>query len=195
MYGLVAVYLSQACKRDPTSLFFYPNTAYQAKYSRRIKEEAVEFVQDSNYTDLFIALSASLPTVLCVGIPSIMRNNSQYLHYTIGSLFNGLSDTERQEIIFLVLIANTVPRVHYAYEQPWLKQVVDIVFKYNETLPGYDDLVALEGSKDYWTKGRLDYTFILERCSDTGAPYILIAEDDVLAGDRWYLQTKQALQS
>lgn len=130
MYGLVAEYLSQACKRDPTSLFFNPNTAYQAKYSRTRKR------------------TAGGPTVLCVGIPSIMRNNSQYLHYTIGSLFDGLSDNERQEIIFLVLIANTVPRVHYAYEQQWLKQVMDIVFEYNETLPGYDHLAALEASQD-----------------------------------------------
>jgi hypothetical protein len=52
--------------------------------------------------------------------------------------------------------------------------------------------MELEGEL-FREKGLFDYTYLLESCYDTGAPYIAIFEDDVIAMDGWYHRTLSSI--
>jgi GR25 family glycosyltransferase involved in LPS biosynthesis len=65
---------------------------------------------------------------------------------------------------------------------------------------GYDvmpeqmrELQMLEEQQDFSTKAVFDYTYALENCYNTQAPWIIIFEDDVILGDGWLVKTLQAL--
>lgn len=53
----------------------------------------------------------------------------------------------------------------------------------------------MEGKKSHWLKSKFDYAFVLDECKKTGAPYILMLEDDVVFLDGWRHRTMQALDS
>jgi hypothetical protein len=44
-------------------------------------------------------------------------------------------------------------------------------------------------------KPLLDYFHLLEACAPTGAEYVLMLEEDVVAAANWFLQTNMTLQS
>lgn len=131
---------------------------------------------------------------MCVGIATVGRDGEQYVRSTIGSLLDGLTPKERGEIYFLVLIAHTAPHVHPIYGEQWLTNVVDKVLLYDVSQTQMTDLMAWEKDKDYRKKAIFDYTYVLQRCQDTGAQWIAMIEDDTLAVDGWYPKAMEALQ-
>jgi hypothetical protein len=127
-------------------------------------------------------------------MPSIMRRDEQYMHLAVGSLFYGLTEKERQEIEFVPMIADTDPTQHYAYQQMWLKNVADEILVYNQTSPEFHWLSRLELEQNYWEKALHDYTTSLRRCLDSGAKFIAMVEDDIIACPEWYSLVKAALE-
>lgn len=124
-----------------------------------------------------------------------MRDDEQYFHEAVAALFHGMTEHERQEIVFMPFIAHTEPRLHYAYQEPWLEHLADNNVEYNKSSPEYPHICDAERNKNSWEKGLIDYRLILEACYDSGASYNLIIEDDVLALYGWFSKTKGALQS
>lgn len=51
-----------------------------------------------------------------------------------------------------------------------------------------------EESGNFREKGVFDYNQALQRCYDTGAPYVGIFEDDILLADGWFVRTLRGLQ-
>lgn len=186
-------YCSYAFHRDPTSAFFDPARGYERKYSLDRQAEADSYIHNGN--------RSSFPSVppkavqMCVGIATVGRDGEQYVRSTIGSLLDGLTPKEREEIYFMVLIAHTAPHVHPIYGEQWLTNVVDKVLLYDVSQTQMTDLVAWENAKDYRKKAIFDYTYLLQRCYDTGAQWIAMIEDDTLAVDGWYPRAMEALQT
>jgi hypothetical protein len=182
---IVVFYLYGISSRDPGSFFFDQNTAYARRYSSIRQEQAEHFIK--------IALTtpghgrSATPVPLCVGIPSIARDNVRYLGTTVGSLLQGLSSEERDGIHLVVFIAHTEPSVHPTYQEAWLEHLTDEVLLYNLSQAELSHVKELE--KDHALhreKGLFDYNYLLKRCYATGASNVAILEDDVVAMDGWY---------
>lgn len=192
---LVVVYaLRSTCDRDPGSIFFKPATAYQPKYSLIRQEQAEHYINQSS-TDAKIVpsdLSPEQEKHLCVGIPSVGREGTRYLRTTVGSLLEGLSPEERENIHLVVLIAHSDPFANPEYHEPWLANLVDHVLLYEPSQ--LDHITALEADVGNREKMLYDYAYTLRTCIDAKTPYIAMLEDDVLASDGWFWRTLLGLQ-
>lgn len=85
--------------------------------------------------------------------------------------------------------------------EPWLGHTVDEVLFYNETLSPKDivKIVDLEKSSEFRNeavreKEVFDFELVLKECFETGAEYVAMLEDDVLAMDGWMHRTLKALE-
>jgi len=191
IYVALIRYCSSAYYRDPTSYFLDPNRAYERKYSVVRKEDAESYIHNTN-TSTFPRITPK-KLKMCVGIATVARDGDQYVRSTIGSLLDGLTPDERGEIHLGVLIAHTGPHVHPIYGQQWLTNAVDKVYLYDVGQERFQNLVQWEKENDYRWKAVFDYTYILQRCLDTGAEWIAIIEDDTLAVDGWYSRAIEAV--
>ena len=131
---------------------------------------------------------------MCVGIATIGREGEQYVRSTIGSLLDGLTSLERSDIFLAVLIAHTALHVHPIYNEQWLANAVDKVLLYDVNQQQMTDLISWEKEKDYRKKAIFDYTYVLQRCHDSGAQWIAMIEDDTLAVKGWYSDAIKALE-
>lgn len=192
IYVALIRYCSNAYYRDPTSAFFDPVRGYERLYSLGRQDDAKSFIHNANVS--------SFPQItpkevkMCIGIATIAREGEQYVKTTIGSLLDGLSHNEREEISLVVLIAHTAAEVHPIYGEQWLTNVVDKVLLYDVGQQKMNDLIEWEKLKDYRKKAIFDYTYVLQRCLDTGAQWIAMVEDDTLAVDGWYSRAIDALE-
>ena len=75
-------------------------------------------------------MKASQSPSICIGIATVQRDDARYFDLLVGSLLEGLSDAERNEIYLLPFIANTNPHAHYAYNESWLFNLADEVMTY-----------------------------------------------------------------
>ncbi|KAK4695617.1 hypothetical protein P7C71_g2162, partial [Lecanoromycetidae sp. Uapishka_2] len=193
IYVALIRYCSVIYYRDPTSAFFDPARGYQKLYSARRQEDVDLFIHNANVS--------SFPQItpkkvrMCVGIATIAREQEQYVKRTIGSLLDGLTPNDRAEIYFAVLIAHTASNEHPVYGEQWLTNVVDKVLLYDVSQKKADDLLQWETAKDYRKKAIFDYTYVLQKCVDTGAQWIAMVEDDTLAVDGWYARAIEALET
>jgi hypothetical protein len=191
-YLALVRYCSYAFYQDPTSAFFDPARGYERKYSIDRQAEADSYIHNGNRS----GFPSNTPNAvqMCVGIATVARDEEQYVRSTIGSLLDGLTSKEREEIYFMVLIAHTAPHVHPIYGEQWLTNVVDKVLLYDVSQTQMTDLMAWETDKDYRKKAIFDYTYVLQRCQNTGAQWIAMIEDDTLAVDGWYPRAMEAIQ-
>jgi hypothetical protein len=114
----------------------------------------------------------------------------------LGSVLEGLHPSEREEIHLTTFIANANPDEHQAYHEPWLYALSDEVLTYKNTSSSIQAQVSsLETSDlEHRIKPMLDYIFLAKACYETGAPFIAILEDDVIANDVWYRRFRSTLQ-
>lgn len=196
--------------RDPTSLFFDPARAYNPIYSAQRRVEA-----DSYINDISRALNLSGTTVahlrvananvsedpgsprpkLCIGLATIARKEEHYFETAVGSLLDGLDAEERAQIHLKTFIAHTDPTVHPAYSEPWLYVVTDDVLTYQLDGPELEHIKKLEEERGLFReKALFDYAYLLDACKQTGAQYIAMVEDDVIAREGWYARTMKALK-
>jgi hypothetical protein len=155
--ALVALYtITSVSARDPTSIYFSPRKGYVPQYSTVRREQAETFVSAYDHAQQSKIIKASTnekKRKLCVGIPSIKRSGTGYLRDTVGSLLQGLTPEERQEIYLIVFIPESKPEVHEAYNEKWLQGFADQVLTYDfgfERFTPYiamieDDTVAMDG--------------------------------------------------
>ncbi|MCJ1462620.1 hypothetical protein MMC07_001222 [Pseudocyphellaria aurata] len=199
LYVVTILYVQLESYRDPTSLFFNPRRAYVPAYSTIRQQEAEAFVAAStnNFTSPAGKPIDSFPMdskTLCMGIASVARKGARYFRTTVGSLLEGLTAKEREEIYLLPFIAHTHPAEHPAYSETWLRNLSDEVLYYNQSHQIMTNAVRLEHEGLIREKGLFDYTYLLKACYAKGLPYIAMLEDDVVAMDGWYHRTIAALE-
>jgi hypothetical protein len=182
--------------RDPTSFFFNPRKGYAPRYSAIRRQQAEDFLESyHNATSHDIVKSGhERNRKLCVGIPSFKREGVHYLRDTIGSLLEGLTPEERQEIYLIVFIPHSNPNVHPEYNEDWLPGLVDYVLTYEF---GDDQMQHIRNMERegglYIEKALFDYRYLLSRCTEQFTPYIAMLEDDIIAMDGWYHRTMAAV--
>ena len=185
-------YCYYSYNRDPTSFFFDPAKGYKRVYSLRRERQANNFIKAAN-------ISTKEPKAhphpsICLAIATVARSKVQYLDRTIGSLLEGLTDDQRPHIHLAVFFAQTDPRRHPAYNDPWLKNLVDEIIEYNVGEKEMARLHSLEENHQYWNKSMYDYEYLLGKCLETDARWTMLVEDDVLAREGWYQQAMDALE-
>jgi hypothetical protein len=175
---------------DPSSFFLDVKRAYQRRYSTIRIEEAADFIARSTKEQ---AKASSDPSI-CVGIATVQRDDAKYFDLLVGSLLDGLSDAERRDILLLPFIANIDPHTHYAFNESWLFDLADEVLTYENVLKKDKARMRYqETPKGHEKKALFDYSYMLRKCLGSGAPYILMLEDDTIAANSWYRRTKAAL--
>jgi N-Acetylglucosaminyltransferase-IV (GnT-IV) conserved region len=198
LYLVAASYLYHYSSCDPTSLFFNPRRAYTPAYSTVRLQEAKAFVlAAANAPKLPIAKPAHAlhHKTLCAGIPSVARKGAEYLQTAVGSLLEGLTAEERDDIHLIVFISHTDPTVHPAYSESWLSTLTDEVLVYNLPQDQMEHIAQLEKEAGLFReKGLFDYSQVLRACYLQETPYIVMFEDDVIAMDGWYHRTVAALK-
>ncbi|KAL8967074.1 MAG: hypothetical protein Q9183_003082, partial [Haloplaca sp. 2 TL-2023] len=172
--GLVS-YCSRSYARDPTSAFFNPDRGYERIYSLHRQHQAETFVQAANTTPVGLPTdgdsskgrSGKSPN-MCIGVATVERPTEQYIRPAFGSLIEGLSSEDRNQLHTIVLIAHTDPQQHPGYREPWLAKLSDQVLLYDSAQKEqFDDLKKMEEEKDYRRKAIFDYTYLLNKCVDT----------------------------
>lgn len=131
---------------------------------------------------------------LCLGVSTVGRPGEQYVRSTIGSLLEGLTEQERAELHLIILIAHTHPEQHPIYSEQWPRAVSNDVLLYNVSKENLEHLEELERTKNFREKGLQDYIYILRKCIRTGAPYVAVLDDDVLAVTGWLSRTMDAIE-
>jgi GR25 family glycosyltransferase involved in LPS biosynthesis len=191
-YCIATQYLRVISSRDPSSFFYDAKRAYLRRYSLTRIEEASDFIAISGHDGDHV--KASSDPSICVGIATVQRNDAEYFDLLVGSLLDGLSDAERSDILLLPFIANINPYKHYAYNETWLSNLSDEVITYENVSARDKARMRLQETPNgHMKKALFDYSFMLQKCLDSKAPYILMLEDDVIAADGWYRRTKAAL--
>ena len=179
-------YCAVASARDPTSYFFDETKGYQRSNSIEREKQAYAFIEGANHTNSSSPPSSATPS-MCVGVTTVARpSEEQYVRGTIGSLLEGLSDGERAAIYFISFIAHTHASIHPVYYEPWLKAVSNKVLTYEVSKTDLAQLRLFEEDHHPRNKSMYDYRYLLENCLTTGAKWITVVEDDVIARPGWY---------
>ncbi|MCJ1435430.1 hypothetical protein MMC27_004803 [Xylographa pallens] len=178
--------------RDPTSAFFDPISGYNKIYSLTREQQAASYIEDANA--LAQAHTPSAEPKLCLGVATVSRPDKQYIRSTIGSLLDGLSVDERRAVHFILFIAHTDQHVHPIYGEKWSEKLPDTLLSYDVNHTEFLKIAKWEAEKDYRAKGLYDYSYLLQKCYDTGASYVAMVEGDVLAVDGWYPRAMAAAE-
>lgn len=182
--------------RDPGSVFFDQLAAYKPIYSDVRLGQAERFLDTAADAPFLRDTALGSENIsLCVGVASIARNGVRYLRTTTASLLEGLTREERNEIYSIVFLAETNPEDHPAYHESWLRNLADEVLLYDLPKEKMDHFKDLEEHTQLVSEKMLfDYMYLMKACHKTGAPYISLFEDDVVAMDGWYHRTISGLE-
>lgn len=189
--------IHEVSRRDPTSVFFNPRIGYAPRYSLIRRQQALDFVALAHNTSSDVPEpSSATQKKVCVGIPSIARENGGYLRETVGSLLAGLTADERAEIYFTVFIPHSSPAVHPSYGEAWLHSLADEVLTYDVSENEVRHIKDMEENDgpEYREKGLYDYRYLLQHCAQQHTTYIAIFEDDVVAMQGWYARAIEGLE-
>lgn len=199
--SFIAIYLCalQYCRwkynLDPTSFFFDPRHGYAEGYSSVRRHEAEQFIASASSAYPYNKTLASPAPKFCVGLNSVARDHVRYFPTAVGSLLHGLTPEERQEIYLVLFIAHRDPTTHPSYSEPWMENVADRVLTYALPAEQLDHIRDLENEGGLFREKMLfDYTYLLKACVGTGASYIVMNEDDVIAQDGWYHRMVEAVR-
>ena len=184
LYLIAVLYLRNISAHDPTSYFFDTRHGHDRIYSTTREQQAAKFIESANALTRQHTPTAE-PT-LCLGVATVSRPDKQYIGSTIGSLLEGLSDAERRHIHFVFFIAHTDQHVHPVYGEKWVETLPDTLLSYEGNATELAKIRKWEVERDYRAKGLYDYSYLLQKCYETGATYIAMVEGDVLAVDGWY---------
>lgn len=192
LYVLALWYCHSHFYRDPTSVFFEPEVAYEPVYTNIRLQEARSYIEELESVP-HRRQNSSIAPFLRIGVPTVARKHIRYFRDCVGSLFEGLESTERQEIHFISFFADGEPNKHPAYHETWLRNVADSVLTHDQLETDLDYIKQLEKDVMHREKGLLDYRLLLDRCSGTGAEYVAVIEDDVISLRGWFPKLEQAL--
>ncbi|KAL3466884.1 hypothetical protein BJX64DRAFT_249211 [Aspergillus heterothallicus] len=194
LYLLSLRYYHGLSYRDPTSFFFDADRAYERRYSLKRAGEANAFIASANTGGVRPPTRGpgEQPT-LCVGIVSVRRRGDQYVGLTVGSLLDGLSESERRKMLLYLRIGNTNPSDHPLYSESWVKSLPDRLLTYSADDADFDQLRKWEEGGWYRNKTIYDFTTLMSECYDSGADYVAMLEDDTLAVKGWFPAAMRAL--
>ncbi|KAH7374147.1 hypothetical protein BKA64DRAFT_688773 [Cadophora sp. MPI-SDFR-AT-0126] len=184
-------YLRHSNYRDPTSYFFDPSRAYERLYSADRIQQADEFIESAGLMSPPATLQQ--PPTMCLGIITVKRRKEQYVERTVGSLLEGLDESERNSIYLNLLIGHTEPNEHPISSKKWVETLPNKDLRYEEA-----DIPLIQKWEEggwYRNKSIFDYTYLLRDCYATGAQYVVMVEDDTLAVRGWYARALAALKS
>ena len=106
-------------------------------YSAVRRDQAKDFIRGAALSPQAKVNNSAHPR-LCVGLASVARKGARYLKSTVGSLLEGLDDSERATFHLIVFIAQTEPHLHLALSEIWLANVADTVLLYDLPLEELD---------------------------------------------------------
>ncbi|KAG5992826.1 hypothetical protein E4U43_003661 [Claviceps pusilla] len=192
VYSALVVYVRSTCWRDPTSHFFQPHRAHAPSYSTARIRQARQYA-DSAAKGRPEHGPRIHPPELCVGVPSVQREGISYLKATLGSLQHGLAEDERARLQFVVLLAHSNQTEHTDYGQPWLVNMADSLPSYHDDPDRLALARLMEANQTHAVKSKFDYSILMEECARTGAPYMLLVEDDVIFLDGWRHRAVEAM--
>ncbi|KAK1142375.1 hypothetical protein N8T08_007927 [Aspergillus melleus] len=180
--------------RDPGSVFYDKDNAFEQRYSEHRKREIDDLLQ-SRITSTTDEDTKSGPRpALCAAFCSVQRRNAQYLETALGSLVQGLTSQERQELYLTVLIAEANASAHSSWGKQWVHNLADNIYTYNVSTEEHSYLNRLQQTSDYSEKGVYDYIYALKQCFEAGTPYVAMLEDDIILADGWLIRTLTALK-
>ncbi|KAI0469406.1 integral membrane protein [Xylaria cf. heliscus] len=193
IYISLVVSLRSLCWKDPTSKFFQPERAHTSTYSTYRIQQAIRHAEFASTLKTPQAqMSREGPPELCIGIPSVRRKGVSYLKLALGSLQHGLSFEERMRLHFVVLLAHVDQTEHPDHDKPWLSSMADTIASYSDDAERLK-LAQTMDPRSHAIKSKFDYLVVMEECAKTGAPYILMIEDDVVFMDGWRHRVMKAL--
>lgn len=142
MFLLAYQCCSHTYRRDPTSFFFNSSEGYRKIYSLQREKHAAVLIEAKNRSSE-VLISHRSPSI-CLGLATIARAGEQYVRSTVGSMLEGLSADQRNDIELVIFFAQTDPQNHPIYHDRWLKKVADKVVEYNvsEKSNGVVDIVG-----------------------------------------------------
>ncbi|KAM0237909.1 hypothetical protein ACHAP5_008807 [Fusarium lateritium] len=211
------VVLFQLCRlytySDPSSFFYDRHRAYETEYTDVREKQADDFLALANsepIDELANISSISNDAVarssqgkrFCIGIPSVRRENEQFLPKVLASLVQGLSMESRQTIHITVLLADNDPTSNPAFGQTWLEHLADKVLFYgNSSIPGssekYHGVLGkrLNNGQELTRNERVhrDYATLMASCRAREAEHFVLVEDDVIAARHWLQQLANGL--
>ncbi|OMP83423.1 hypothetical protein BK809_0004804 [Diplodia seriata] len=198
LYLIALFAIRRACHRDPSSAFFQPYRAHAPRYSVVRRHEAEHFILAAEHSPPFPNTTATAePPDVCIGIATVAREGARYFRAAVGSVLDGLDAAERARVHLALFIAQTDPTRHPAHDEPWLDNVADRVLRGYEGVSG-EELERVKGWEAerglFRAKGLFDYAYLLQACANTGAAYVVMLEDDVVALDGWYARMREALR-
>ncbi|KAM0329054.1 hypothetical protein ACHAPQ_006880 [Fusarium lateritium] len=212
------IILFQLCRlytySDPSSFFYDRHRAYEIRYTDVREKQADDFLAlaNSKSTDELANISlinndavarSSQGKKLCIGIPSVRRENEQFLPKALASLVQGLNMESRQTLHITVLLADDDPTSNPAFGQTWLQHLADEVLFYgNDSLPGSSEEyhgVLREHSNNTQELTRnervhRDYATLMASCRVREAEYFVLIEDDVIAVRHWLQRLSNGLE-
>ena len=184
--------------RDPGSPFFDPDDAFTPKYStvRQKQSEAYIATADQSPLGAEAYVKAKSGHTFCVGIATVQREGARYFKDAVGSVLEGLTRKEREDMRLVNFIVNVDPNEHQAYNESWLEQVSDTVLTYAdadaETQRKVKEADRPSPSR-FHIKPLFDYVYLLEQCYEDGADWVVMLEDYTIAAEGWYVKTKEAV--
>lgn len=188
-------YVRENSFRDPSSKFYDIAKGHTQRYSHVRRLEAEQFIDEHSEDLTFrrnITNNGDKP-FMCVGIPTMARKGVRYFRDCVGSLLHGLDERERQQIYLMPFFAQSNATMHPAFSEKWVENLSDSILEYDGAMVNIDEIRQMEKESNFIRKGLVDYVFLLKKCRDTGAEYITILEDDVLALHGWFHRAKHAL--
>jgi hypothetical protein len=193
-YCSAVLFVREISWRDPGSLFFDPDPAYEPIYSSVRLQQAEEYLANAS-TEAFGKHGRHTDKIpeLCVGLVSIARVGARYLHTAVASLLEGLTVEERDAVHLIIFIPHVDPSIHPAYHDKWITNLADQVLLYNLIGEELEKVEEMEETKHTRAKIMLDYQYLMKACYDTQAPYLALLEDDTLAMDGWFHRTMDGL--
>ncbi|KAL4737065.1 hypothetical protein BDV11DRAFT_192638 [Aspergillus similis] len=182
--------------RDPHSAFFQEDHVYELDYSLYREREAWHFISRHNAAieppDYARSALNRTPSV-CVAMVTVHRELDTYFEASVGSLLEGLTESERRALYFSVLFADTDPAVHPSWGQKWVNRLVDEAGSYNVSTEQLEHLRMLERQRNFYEKGVFDYLYALRTCQNVNASYTIIFEDDIILATGWFAKTLKSL--
>lgn len=190
IYLTAVLYVRHITYLDPGSLFFNPKLAYTRKYSEVRRQQANRYITTATSPTFpsLLRKPSSAPD-LCVGVAGLLEGPARYLETNIGSLLEGLTNSERDRIhlsAFLVHWQDPAPTSIPDHFKPWMHKLVDDVQLYKLSNLTTDGLLALKDARPY-------YTDLMKSCYGSGASYMAIFEDETVAMDGWFHRTLEAI--
>ena len=178
--------------RDPGSIFFDPKLAFERHYSLAREAQAISYIESAGQFGDYT--KAGPDPSFCVGIPTLQREGARYFQRAVGSVLAGLTEDERRDLFLVSFFVNLDPTEHVAFKESWLPHVMDKVLTYDDVPRDMKEKVEVLPPGDFMRKALFDYVFLLRSCYESGTPWIVLLEDDVIGADGWFYRMRNAVQ-